>query len=559
MKALRLWCFVAVLVCFSTGRAWAWVEEPGETFYGVSAGASYQSGGANVLIGTSAGEYFNGGSYNTFVGDTAAGDPAGSSGWSNVFIGAGTGYSNTGNGNVFVGNSAGYSSGGGSWNVFIGTNAGHDENGSNKLIIANSGTDAPLIYGEFDSKFVRINGTLQTPQGVMFPDGRIQMKVLTGVQNANLTAYGIGAGDHNGSGSLNTFIGGDAGLANTSGLANTFVGYAAGTTNTQAKNNTFVGQASGWQHDSGNDNTFVGNGAGQYHVSGLNNTFVGSGAGTGGLNPNEHNIGDENTFIGYYAGHSNTGGLLNTFIGGIAGASNTTGRENVFVGNLAGRHNTIGSDNVFIGPSAGAANETGSGNIFIGQSAGFANQTGSNKLVIDNCYKYYFPDNCLPFISGDFASRTLQIDGSLTMVTLQASSDIRYKKDIQPLEASLEKVLHLRGVTYEWDQGKVKGAGYKSGTQIGLIAQEVEKVLPELVQTDSEGYKTLSYDKLVPVLVEAVKEQQGKISDLQKTIDEKDARIEKLERDNERIAEALEKLALQVAAIEGSAKSVVLQ
>jgi hypothetical protein len=80
-------------------------------------------------------------------------------------------------------------------------------------------------------------------------------------------------------------------------------------------------------------------------------------------------------------------------------------------------------------------------------------------------------------------------------------SDQRLKQNIQPLENVLTKVEQLRGVNFEWKDKK-----RDAGTQIGMIAQEVEKVLPELVSTDSEGYKSLAYDKMTAVLVEAVKE-----------------------------------------------------
>jgi hypothetical protein len=80
-------------------------------------------------------------------------------------------------------------------------------------------------------------------------------------------------------------------------------------------------------------------------------------------------------------------------------------------------------------------------------------------------------------------------------------SDQRLKQNIQPLENALAKVEQLRGVSFEW-----KNAAQDSGTQIGVIAQEVETVLPELVSTDSEGYKSVAYGQLTAVLVEAVKE-----------------------------------------------------
>jgi hypothetical protein len=148
-------------------------------------------------------------------------------------------------------------------------------------------------------------------------------------------------------------------------------------------------------------------------------------------------------------------------------------------------------------------------------------------------------------IYGEFDNRVVKIDGSLTMVTIATPSDVRYKKEVKPLDSSLDKVMHLQGVTFQWDKDKVNGAGYKTGLQIGLIAQEVEKVLPQLVYTDSKGYKTLSYDKLAPVIIEAMKEQQ-------KAIMEKDARIEKLEK-------ALAIMERKMVALESPSKTIALK
>ena len=77
-------------------------------------------------------------------------------------------------------------------------------------------------------------------------------------------------------------------------------------------------------------------------------------------------------------------------------------------------------------------------------------------------------------------------------------SDLRLKQNIQPLENPLAKVEQLRGVSFEWKE-------QNAGRQIGMIAQEVEKALPELVSTDGEGYKSIAYDKMTAVLVGAVK------------------------------------------------------
>lgn len=91
-------------------------------------------------------------------------------------------------------------------------------------------------------------------------------------------------------------------------------------------------------------------------------------------------------------------------------------------------------------------------------------------------------------------------------------SDVRWKEHVKTLDNSLDKVNKLRGVSFQW-KDKAKGIG----KQIGLIAQEVEKIFPEVVSEDNEGYKSVAYDKLVGVLVEAIKEQQGQIEELKKS------------------------------------------
>jgi hypothetical protein len=89
--------------------------------------------------------------------------------------------------------------------------------------------------------------------------------------------------------------------------------------------------------------------------------------------------------------------------------------------------------------------------------------------------------------------------------TLTQNSDSRYKTNIHTFENGLDAILQLRGVTYDWDTQHWKNRPFPEGRQIGFIAQEVEKVLPELVSTDKNGYKSVAYQNLVPVLVEAVK------------------------------------------------------
>jgi hypothetical protein len=100
-----------------------------------------------------------------------------------------------------------------------------------------------------------------------------------------------------------------------------------------------------------------------------------------------------------------------------------------------------------------------------------------------------------------------------------ACSDMRYKTNIHPLSNALEKVLKIRGVTYDWRVKDFPEWKFSRRNQIGVIAQELEKIYPELVETDEKGYKSVDYSKITPILVEAIKEQQTTINKQQNEID----------------------------------------
>ena len=94
-------------------------------------------------------------------------------------------------------------------------------------------------------------------------------------------------------------------------------------------------------------------------------------------------------------------------------------------------------------------------------------------------------------------------------------SDQRLKTDINPIEGALSKVMAIGGYTYKANELAADLGVANFDNQIGLLAQEVEAVMPELVtQSALAGYKTIRYDKVVSVLVEAIKEQQAMIEEL---------------------------------------------
>jgi hypothetical protein len=145
-------------------------------------------------------------------------------------------------------------------------------------------------------------------------------------------------------------------------------------------------------------------------------------------------------------------------------------------------------------------------------------------------------------IYGEFDNDRVVINGTLTATTFLTFSDERWKKNVEPLASALNKVMHLQGVSYDWKADEYPDRGFAKDRQIGLIAQEVEKVIPELVQTDGNGYKAVSYEKLVPVLVEAMKEQQ-------KQMKEKDDHIESMKEDLRELQTAVTLLKAQLASL----------
>ena len=255
---------------------------------------------------------------------------------------------------------------------------------------------------------------------------------------------------------------------------------------------------------------------------------------------------EDNILIGTYAGYnSSSSSDDNIFIGEKAGYKISTGDDNIFIGKYAGRYNDRGGENIFIGTEAGFSQDDayygnvyigyqagrdakGEYNIFLGYGAGW-NESGSNKFIVNNTVinsstkKRSKGANNLPLIYGEFdtnrlgintkdPSYTLDINGKMRGSTI-SDSDIRLKKKIKPIEGALKKLMKIAGVIFEWIDSS-KG----EGEQIGVIAQEVQPVFPQLVSEDRKGILSVDYSKMVAVLIEAVKEQQAQINELQAQI-----------------------------------------
>lgn len=176
--------------------------------------------------------------------------------------------------------------------------------------------------------------------------------------------------------------------------------------------------------------------------------------------------------------------------------------QNWGISNFQGLHNQLGLYN-----GVGAKSQLG-----IMSLLGFKSQVGgqvhaeptSNASAVQ-----------MAFSSPQIIQTTsINVSGVITQngTAVVTTSDIKNKTNIKPLENSLEKVLQLKGVEYDRTDFDIH--------EIGLIAQEVEEVIPDLVAKDDTDTKLVHYKNLTAVLVEAIKEQQEQINSLKQTVDE---------------------------------------
>lgn len=163
--------------------------------------------------------------------------------------------------------------------------------------------------------------------------------------------------------------------------------------------------------------------------------------------------------------------------------------------------------------------DTNNGGYYLDPAS--SNRTYS--IVSDYIYSYNYVYGSVFYDSGNSGYYMVPRSGSrMNYIYADAyyyASDARLKKDVKPLENSLWKLLQLEGVSFTWNEESGDRAGEHD---IGVIAQEVEKIMPEAVHTEEDGTKLVNYPKLTPLLINAIKEQQGQIDALT-------ARIEVLE------------------------------
>lgn len=318
-------------------------------------------------------------------------------------------------------------------------------------------------------------------------------------------------------GKKNSVLGYYGGYSLKTGYNNIFIGDSAGYNNISGHDNLFIGNRTGWK-TTGNENIFIGNEAGYNSLSPVRNIFIGYQAGRKNLN------GQYNVYLGDRAG-TEGGGYYNTVLGAQAASTNNFGNGNVVIGYVAGR-DMVSTNNVYLGVAAGY-NNTGTvgGNVFIGYYAGEALSTQDNRLAISN----RTPGN--PLIYGEFDNHSVVINGTNPnsynfyvsgtaggSSSWNSLSDMRLKTNILTISSALQKVLQLRGVSFDWKDPNV----FDDKKHIGFLAQEVEKVIPEVVNNKGDNY-SMQYAPITALLVEAIKEQQQEIETLKQKAGEIDA------------------------------------
>jgi hypothetical protein len=130
-------------------------------------------------------------------------------------------------------------------------------------------------------------------------------------------------------------------------------------------------------------------------------------------------------------------------------------------------------------------------------------------------------------------SQRLQVNGNVVANNVLLPSDARLKEDVHAIERARELLRTLHGVHYRWKKDAQAKFGTSAGADVGLLAQDVQRVLPEAVITLPDGTLTVNYDKVIPLLVEALKAQDTKLQQLEASearLKALEARLEKLER-----------------------------
>jgi hypothetical protein len=281
-------------------------------------------------------------------------------------------------------------------------------------------------------------------------------------------------------------------------LLNTAVGTGALIGDSSGSDNTASGSGALHGNTTGNNNTASGTQALASNAGGSNNTASGAGALQGNTS------GADNTATGYFALSNTTSGYENTAIGFEALQGTTIGAQNTAVGGMA-LIDATGNSNIALGYFAGYLVQAGNNNIEIG-SQGSASDSGVIRIGTATRQTSTYIAGITGVTTGASASQVV-IDANGQLGTI--SSSRRYKEDIETMGDVSEPILKLRPVTFRYKKPNAKG---EKPLQYGLIAEEVAKVLPELVVTNNEGQpETVAYQTLPVLLLNELQKEHAKV------------------------------------------------
>jgi len=376
--------------------------------------------------------------------------------------------------------------------------------------------------------------------------------LTTGAAN---TANGYEALYHNTAGYFNTATGYEALYHDTTGFDNTANGSQALASNTTGSQNTANGTDALYSNTTGNQNTANGYAALNTNTTGINNTANGFEA----LLSNT--TGEDNTANGYGALLSNTTGNLNTATGVSALANNTTGGQNTANGidalsrNTTGGNNTANGVDALFGNTTGFYNtaegfeallsNTGSHNVGLGSNAGSNLTTGSGNVCIGAGVKGVAGESNTTRIRNVYASvasaRALYVNSNNKIGTLVSSR--RFKDEIKPMDKASEAILALKPVTFRYKK-EIEPNG---AIMFGLIAEEVEKVDPDLVTRDDKGeVETVRYEAVNAMLPNEFLKEHRKVEDYHRELQKQEATIAKQQKQIDALMAGLEKVSDQL-------------
>jgi hypothetical protein len=383
------------------------------------------------------------------------------------------------------------------------------------------------------------------------------------IGNSN-TAIGAAALFGDRTGSRNTAVGVLALSSNTDGGENVAVGVNALFNNTTGHSNVATGDSALFSNRTGRFNTANGDFALGSNSTGVFNTATGANAlfsntigtdnvanGVSALFSNT--TGSENTATGREALFTNTTGNHNTANGVGALRNNRGGAENTAMGGRALFMNTSGNFNTAVGVNA-LFNTTGLNNVAIGHQAGINVTTGSNNIDIgafggsgdSQTIRIGRPDlQNSTFIAGIFGA---PMSGNVVVVNSSGKlgvvpSSARFKDNIEPMDKASEAILALEPVTFRY-KGEIDSEHIR---QFGLVAEEVQKVSPDLVVRDKEGKPySVRYEAVNAMLLNEFLKEHRTVQELKSNAAKQEATIARQQKQIEVLTAGLQKVSAQL-------------